>query len=386
MIANNKFYPLFFLFILCCSFSNSALCEKEKETRQKLELVKKKIQELQVHLKKDRTQLNKTTKRLRDTEKKISHASKAITKTKNNIKKDEKQLIQLKKEEKELQQTIQKQQKFLAKQIKTAYTLGKKEYLKLLLNQQDAQSVSRTLTYYRYFNQARSQQIDDLNTIISNLQNVKDNITKKIVSLKTLKEKQSKEYSKLLSLKKERKQVLKQLAQRIEKKDKKLINLHETEEDLESLLHQMAEALEEIEAIENIEQLAGLKSLQGKMKVPVNGQWIQRFGQRLKQGLKSNGIRIKAKEGLPVKAIYNGRVVFSDWLKGFGLLTIIDHGKGYMSLYANNQSLYKNVGEVVRSGELIATVGQSGGQRSSSLYFEIRYQGKALNPKKWLNN
>ncbi len=125
------------------------------------------------------------------------------------------------------------------------------------------------------------------------------------------------------------------------------------------------------------------KALRGGLEWPARGRLVSLFGTQRAGNLKWDGVVIAAKEGSEVKAIHHGRVAFSDWLRGFGLLMIIDHGDGYMSLYGHNQSLFKETGDWVEPGETIAVMGNSGGQRNAGVYFGIRYKGKAVNPKKW---
>ena len=130
--------------------------------------------------------------------------------------------------------------------------------------------------------------------------------------------------------------------------------------------------------------LEGLKKLKGRLSWPSRGKQIRRYGS-LNQGQRSTGVLIAGTEGNDINSIHHGRVVYSDWLRGFGLLLIIDHGKGYMSLYGYNQALYKDVGDWVEANETIATLGQSGGQKQPALYFELRHQGKPVNPRRWFN-
>ncbi len=187
----------------------------------------------------------------------------------------------------------------------------------------------------------------------------------------------------MLSLKEKRKKEVAALKRSISTQGKQLSNLRENEEELEVLLKQMQKALAEIIQQQNLD---GLGKVKGKLAWPLKGRLLLNYGERINQGIRSNGIRISGREGQEIAAVHHGRVVFSDWLRGFGLLVILDHGKGYMSLYGNNQSLYKDVGDWVEAGELIATVGQSGGQRTPGVYFEIRYQGKASNPMRWIKS
>jgi septal ring factor EnvC (AmiA/AmiB activator) len=174
--------------------------------------------------------------------------------------------------------------------------------------------------------------------------------------------------------------IVEQLTKEINTDNKKLEDLEISQKELEQLIESVQETLANIDFSQPLE---GIKHLKGKLKWPTKGKHIQKYGSRLTGGLRSNGVIIKADEGSAVKAIHYGRVVYADWLRGFGLMLIIDHGKGYMSLYGYNQALYKQVGDWVEVDETIAIVGQSGGRKESALYFELRSKGKPFNPKRW---
>ncbi len=358
-----------------------AASKKSEQTRQELEEIKTQIKSIQKRLDKTRKQYGNAAESLKKTEKRINSAAKILRATQRQINQQEGELSSSRKREKLLLDDKAKHQQILAHQLRSAYSSGRQEYLKLLLNQEEPARLGRIIAYYDYLNRARTESIKQLGKTLVELTEVRQGIEANLKELAVLERSQKEEQSRLISLKGQREKEVAQLAKNIASEDKKLTNLRENEEELESLLRQMQKALEEIIQQKNLD---GLQSMKGKLSWPVKGKIGLNYGETINRGIRSNGIRIDAKEGLEVAAVHHGRVVFSDWLRGFGLLTIIDHGQGYMSLYGYNQSLFKDVGDWVEAGELIATVGQSGGQRSPGLYFEIRFQGKPSDPKRWI--
>ncbi|MCO7225178.1 murein hydrolase activator EnvC [Pleionea sp. CnH1-48] len=354
---------------------------EEKQTREELEQVKKQIQSVQKRLGKKRKQYDAAVVSVKKSEQQISSAAKILRSTQRQIKKERKLLTEQKSKQRRLRKQRDEHQVLLMRQLRAAYLNGHQEYVKLLLNQQQPEKLGRVLVYYDYLNKARTKTIMQLGNTISELLVVEQDIQKRLAELNVLEASQKEEKSRLLGLKKKRQVAVKKLSSSISSQGKRLARLRENEVELESLLNQMRKALEEILQQQS---LSGLKSVKGRLSWPVKGKVTTRFGQKSSQGLKSNGIQITAPEGREVAAVYHGQVVFADWLRGFGLMTIVDHGDGYMSLYGNNQSLFKEVGDWVEAGELIATVGQSGGHNVSGLYFEIRHQGQAKNPLRWV--
>lgn len=360
---------------------NLIASEKKQQTQQQLEQVKQQISQLQKRLDSKRKEYGSATQSLKKTEQRINSAAKILRATQNQIAREKKKLNDNQQQETALQKKKQKHQTILAQQLRSAYSTGRQEYLKLLLNQEQPEKLGRILSYYDYLNKARTQSIRELGETIVQLEQVRTDIQENIKELAILESSQKKEQQRLLGLKEQRKKEVALLARSIASQDKKLSNLRENEEELSSLLQQMQRALQEIFKQQNLE---GLGKMKGQLTWPIKGRMLLNYGERINRDIRSNGIRISAPEGKEVAAVFHGRVVFSDWLRGFGLLVIVDHGKGYMSLYGNNQSLFKEVGDWVEAGEMIATVGQSGGKQSPGLYFEIRHQGKAHNPMQWI--
>lgn len=352
--------------------------DKQKQT---LKNTTVKISDLQQQLKADDIAIGKTVKVLSQTNTKLSATRQKIA--------------TLSKEKKQIESAKKQQEQILAKQLRAAYSTGHHDYLKLLLNQKDPASVQRTITHYQYLNKARINEIESFKTTIDKLVAVTAQHQTQVSQLNELKQKHSEE-KQLFELKKtKRKQTLTALNSKRLTEKQKLAKLEQEENALVNLLKRMAEQAraqaksreeEQVKAEKSaraIVNLQGLAKLKRKLSWPVKGKIQHSFGTNKQGYLTWKGVFLSAPLGRQVKTIHNGIILFSDWLKGYGLVSVVDHGDGYMSLYGHNQALLKAVGDRVEAGEPIALVGQSGGQIDSGLYFEIRKSGKAMNPKLW---
>ena len=354
--------------------------DEAKQARQELESLKKEIDSLQKNLKSKRKQQSKAVTRLRSSEKQIATAAKILRSTNRQLIKKESELKKLRRQQKNLVQNKKEQKAALAAQIKSAFISGRQEYLKMLLNQEDPEALGRMLVYYDYMNKARTEKVAKLQQTLKDLENIDKKIQDEIRELNVLKKSKQEETERLKKLKDRRKKIVDALTKEIEKKSEQLTELQLNAKELQDLIDSVREAIDKIDFTQPLD---GLKALKGKLHWPAKGKRVRNYGSKLAEGLRSNGVVIGASEGAIVNSIHYGRVVYADWLRGFGLLVIIDHGKGYMSLYGYNQALYKQVGDWVEAGEAIATVGQSGGQQQAGLYFELRHQGKPFNPRRW---
>lgn len=283
--------------------------------------------------------------------------------------------------QKELLTVKSEQQYYIEQQVRAAYEIGSQEYLKVLLNQEDPNEIARMLAYYDYFNQARSRQIESYNLTLLDLDRVTQELAEETVVLESQRRALGAQQKSLANVQKEKQMTLKALINQISTTGSALLKLEQDRGRLEQLLDKLQESLANLDAPRNAQPFAGM---QGKLLLPVEGRISHRFGNHKNQGkLRWHGIFIDAAEGESVYAVHYGRVVFSDWLRGFGLLMIISHGEGYMSLYGHNQALFRETGDWVSAGEVIAAVGDSGGQDKTGLYFEIRIDGKPNNPQNW---
>ncbi|NOZ36592.1 MAG: peptidoglycan DD-metalloendopeptidase family protein [Gammaproteobacteria bacterium] len=270
----------------------------------------------------------------------------------------------------------------MSRQIRSAFMIGRQEYLKLILNQQDPALFGRTLVYYNYFNQARSEQIAQVQVALEKIEKLSARIRLESKKLRQIRVKQQAEKKAQEKTYRARALVLARLNRKIKNKSQQLTQMSANEKRLQHLLQAINQAMPDIFA--EVDKQKPFAAYRGKLMWPVRGKLKRLFGKRRRAGkLKWNGDMIMAAKGREVHAISHGRVAYADWLRGYGLLLIIDHGDGYMSLYGHNQSLYMETGDWVDANEVIGEVGDSGGQQRSGLYFEIRYKGKPTNPGRW---
>lgn len=364
---------------LCLLFieSSNQKAYAQQSTNEKLSDVKSAISKQKTTIKQVGSKKQKLLTQLKNDDLAIAKIVKALNKTHASLKQTKKRLNELVKEKSQIIQAKKQQEAVLAKQLRTAYSTGHHDYLKLLLNQQDPGSVQRNLTYYQYLNKARINEIQQYKQTIAQLIEITNQQQQQAAQLQSLESTQNQQKLALEKNKKQRKATVAQLNKALLTSKQKLAKLEQEEADLVSALARMAElSKQEID-------LNGLSKLKRKLSWPVKGKINRSFGSRKQDYLKWKGVLLAAPLGRQVKTIHNGTVLFADWLKGYGLVTVIDHGEGYMSLYGHNQALLKSVGERVETGEPIALVGQSGGQSQSALYFEIRHNGQAVNPKLW---
>ncbi|HUQ11605.1 MAG TPA: peptidoglycan DD-metalloendopeptidase family protein [Steroidobacteraceae bacterium] len=270
----------------------------------------------------------------------------------------------------------------LAGQIRAAHMIGQDEPLKLLLNQRDPAQAGRVMTYYQYFGRARASQIAAINGHISELDTLDTELASEEQRLTALEEEQKGEVAKLQSARDRRGRALASLETESKNRARELQRLKDQQGGLEKLVRELRRALERIEKFPTDSKDAFAR-LRGKLAWPVSGKLLASYGQVRAGGMKWDGMLVGGSQGTAVRAVYHGRIVYADWLSGLGLLTIIDHGDGYLSLYGHNDRLYKEVGEKVTAGDVIATVGDSGGRQTPALYFEIRKAGRPVDPRPW---
>jgi len=321
--------------------------------------------------------------RLRNAELKIAKHSRALKKLSRQLSKKRGKLRELEQNKKEHQHKLGEQKQALGQQMRASYAMGRQGTIKILLSDKNPTAIGRTLTYYKYFNQARAQRINDISDNINELDLLKKDIGHETRQLEQLVSEQQQQQQQRETEYQTRHQVLIKLNNNIDNKEKRLKNLLQDKEKLSLLLEQLRKALSDIPP--DIGNLEPFEKLHGKLNLPTRGRISTHFGAPRNTGkLRWQGITINAAEGNEVKAIYHGRVAFADWLRNFGMLIIIDHGDGYMSLYAHNQALYRDVGEWVDQNDVIATIGNSGGQAKPGLYFEIRHNGTPTDPARWV--
>ncbi|MDD0995611.1 murein hydrolase activator EnvC [Pseudomonas sp. TNT2022 ID1044] len=409
-----------------------AFADERTQTQQQLDATRQDIAELKKLLGKLQEEKTGVQKDLKGTETEMGKLEKQVDALQKELKKSESELQRLDAEKKKLQSARTEQQRLIAIQARAAYQNGRQEYLKLLLNQQNPEKFARTLTYYDYLSQARMEQLKNFNETLRQLANVEKDIAMQQAQLLVQKSSLDTQREELDKVRQERQQVLAKLNADVKARDQKLAAREQDQADLskvlktieETLARQAREAEEARQKALIAQQEAEKKRLReaqaqadetdaprkpvksspgalvsssgetfggafastrGKLPWPVDGRLVARFGESRGDDARTkwDGVLIGASAGSTVHAVHGGRVVFADWLRGAGLLVILDHGNGFLSLYGHNQTLLKSAGDVVKAGESISTVGNSGGQNTPALYFAIRQQGHPSDPAQW---
>ncbi|MDC8444771.1 MAG: peptidoglycan DD-metalloendopeptidase family protein [Nitrosomonas sp.] len=329
---------------------------------------------------------------LQKTEQSISAINRKLTELKSNQQKIDQELNQLTAQYNQSKVDLELQQNQLNALLYQQYTGKEQNYLRTLLNQQDPGQAMRQMYYYRQLSQARSASINSLQNTLNRLRALTQDILEKRKAIEVLKIEYADQSKKLTQEKSKHKIIFDQASQEITRQHHEVNKLVQDEKRISRLVSEINKLLTQknSNAVYNdrlpapTDRHINFKSLKGRLSLPVRGKLLNRFGAQRSGKLTWRGLFINASSGSDVKAIAHGQVVFADWLRGFGNLMIIEHAQGYMSLYGNNEALLKGVGDTVRSGDTIATVGNSGGNPDTGLYFELRYQGKAFDPLTWI--
>lgn len=369
--------------ILLCAFAlHNPAADERKATEQQLNTLKKSIGELRGWLQGAAGKRSELQQQLRESELEIGRIAGKIKTVSREIQSAQNKLKGLQKKHQQLLNAQQQQERLLSRQIRAAYSIGRQEYLKVLLNQEQPDRVTRALTYYDYFNRARTKQIESYRQTMTELEQNELAMQQQTQKLEQSKAQLEQRRTALNAGKQKRSKLLLRLEGNIASRDEELKKLLADRKRLEQLLEAVEQTLAELQLPD---AATPINQLKGRLPWPAQGKVARRFGSTDPLAkTRWNGILIAASEGEEVTAVHHGRVVFADWLRGFGLLIIVDHGKGYMSLYGHNQTLYKETGDWVSANQVIASVGSSGGRKNSGLYFEIRRNGQPQNPQQWI--
>lgn len=378
------------------------------DDNQRLESVRRSIEEQENRIAQQNRQRIELVKALKDQETEIAKLLVSIEKNDLTLKKLSQEITELIKQIKELNLKQQQQRDVLAKQLVNVFKIGKTSSLELVFLGEKSERNERIINYYGYINRAREELINDLKNTQSQLAEKKVSLLKKKSSKKALQDRQKQEQVGLEKNHQNRKKTISSLESSMQQNQQKLAQLRENETKLQAKIAQAEResqriAEEEARQAKDIQEkqknanytlnsderalmarVSGIGKPQHQFNWPVNGNVKHRFGESLQGELYWKGLVIDAKEGVKVKAITDGRVLLASWLQGYGFVVALEHGKGDMSLYGYNQRVLVEVGDKIQTGQPIAIVGSSGGQNTSGLYFEIRRDGKALDPSGWL--
>ena len=402
------------IFCLCLGGTNSFAAKKIDVAKEDLSDLHEKIDALKKELDSKQEAHKDAADSLKDSETAISSANKKLREINQKQNKNKSTLITLKKQSLNLNENLGEQQKKLSTLLRQQYMHGNQSYTQLILQNKNPSEIARDIKYFSYIAKQHAMVIDDMQ---DNLVKVKELNTKTAAALQevaALKAKQEAEKKTLEQQKQEKSKVVKNLSKQISAQRGEIKKLSRDEKNLSNLVERLAKIIPKkikkpIKKInknkatkpdddEKSQQViasnqetpnndyAGINfsALKGKLRLPARGELTNRFGSKREDtGITWKGLFIKAAEGTDVKSVASGRVVFADWMRGFGNLIIVDHGSGYMSLYGNNQAVLKNVGEEVTAGDAIAAVGNSGGNESNGVYYELRRNSQPFDPLSW---
>lgn len=414
-----NFRQLFILLVLCAPLCVSANQADRKQSE--LDALKQRLQTLQEEFHNTQADRREAADELRQSERAISSAVRQLRQLDGERQRAQTELKDLTQQTAAAETRVRQQQTHLAQALRAAYLRGQGDALKLMLNGGDPNQTARDLRYLAHLSRAQHAMIESLRDDLARLAVLQQQTRKKSNELVQLQTDREAEQKKLVAEKQQREQVMQKLSEQIRQQRLEISNLRRDERSLTQLVERLnklmaqqaereaarARAAQQAKQSQAEENGSAARSrrpvavntetpvafsteqpfsrLKGSLHLPVAGELMNRFGApREDGGLSWKGLFIRAAQGSVVKVIAAGQVVFSEWLRGFGNLIIVDHGEGYMSLYSNNESLYKQVGERVQPGDPIAAVGNSGGQPAPGLYFEMRHQSRPVNPLLWM--
>jgi len=389
-----------FLLILIFSFNFSSLPAGETEdAKNNLNKIQKQIDLIDKEIKKNSKVKKGLNKSLKKHEKEISATKKEIYKVKKKQKSNKKKLASLNKKLKKLELEMLKRKKLQSEILYQSYIKPKPGYLQLFLEGINPNEVSRQINYIGFLTKAQNENILELNKIRENISSTKKSTKKILKNVTQLRKKKEKNAKKLEKRKEAKKITLSKISKKLKSQKSKKQKLQQDEKKLSNLVKNLMLKLKAEEKKRRVEKKEitdkkkivdieaykiNFAKLKKKLKLPIKGKIIHKYNSKRRDtGTRWKGLFIKAKEGSNVTSVASGQVVFSDWLRGFGNIIIIDHGKSYMSLYGNNDSLLKQKGEYIKGGDVIALSGNSGGNKNNGLYYELRHNGKPFNPLKW---
>jgi murein hydrolase activator len=397
------------LFGLVCFSLNGFAAKKIDAAKEDLSDIQEKIQALKKELDSNQEAHKDATDELKDSETAISAANKKLHDINQKQNKNKNTLNSLKKQSFSLNENLGEQQKRLSSLLRQQYMHGGQSYSQLILQNKNPSEIARDVKYFSYIAKEHAKVIDGMQENLVKVKELNDKTAVALQEVAELKAKQEAEKQELEQQKKEKSKVVKSLSKQITAQRNEIDKLKRDEKNLSNLVERLAKIIpkkvkkptkkkagkpaehEENDTVASNEETptnayagSNFASLKGKLHLPVRGDVTNRFGSaREDTGVSWKGLFIKATEGNEVKSVAEGRIVFADWMRGFGNLIIVDHGSGYMSLYGNNQALLKSVGEEVNGGDSIASVGNSGGNESNGLYYELRRNSQPFDPLSW---
>lgn len=372
--------------LVLASMMPSQAANQDSDSKQRaaeLERLRNRIERLQKGLNKTIDHRDNEREELRKLDVEIGVLVRTLRDLDRRLRGQSARLETLREQQRSARSQLQQQHDTLAQQIRATFAMGRQEYVKLLLNQDDPTAVSRVLTYYQYLGRARAQHIAGTRVVLDKLRNLKEGVEQQQRELQALHTAKVQRKQALEAAHEKRSKVVAMLGRRVHDQTEEIARLRADEQRLQRLLEQLQDYLAGVPRDPSFD--SRFRDFRGKLPLPTRGKFLAHFGEPKKSGnLRWKGVLVGGREGQNVISVARGRVAFADWLRGFGLLLILEHGDGYMTLYGYNQSLYTQVGDWVEAGQVIASLGNTGDVPEAGVYFEIRHQGQPRDPQQWL--
>ncbi len=387
--------------------------KKTEQSKEALSDVQQRLEALKKELDNSQEAHKDAADALKESELAISEANKKLYNITQQQQQNKRTLSQLEAQSLSVNGTLAEQQKLLSNQLYEQYIHGQQNYVQMILQSENPSEIARDVFYFSYVAKARAELINKMQGNLDRISKLNNETAKALKEVAELKQRQMEERKVLENQKQAKSKVVKSLSQQIASQRVEIKKLARDEKRLSQLVERLAKiipakskrklaknnppdnqtepAKKRNEVVANNDVVptyepngASFATLKGKLRLPVRGEVTNRFGaSREDSGISWKGLFIKANEGAEVKSVASGQVVFADWLRGFGNLIIVDHGEGYMSLYGNNQAVLKQVGDRVKTGDVLASVGNSGGNEANGLYYELRRQSRPFDPLSW---
>jgi murein hydrolase activator len=366
--------------VVCAATLVAVTAVAQQQPERDLEAVRDRIQALERRLAGEQTERDRHSQELREVELRVAAANRELDQLRTRLREQQQRAATLQTQTADAGARLGDERDALARQVRASYMTGDAEVFRLLLSQEDPADIGRMVVYYEYLLQARGERLERAREELGTLMELAAETAAVRRSLEALEAAQAAEVATLAAARSDRQAVLSRLEASIAEGDAEVQRLRAEEARLVELIEELSELVADFPV--NVDD--PFTGMRGRLAWPVAGELAGDFGRPRNGGpMQWNGVLLETAEGAPVRAVYHGRVVFSDWLPGLGLLVILDHGDGYMSLYGHNEALLKDAGDWASPGEVIAQAGDTGGLARPSLYFEIRHNGTPVNPNPW---
>ncbi len=366
------------MLLCCCTLRSAAAAEDPRKAEAELAAVQAEIERVRAAVSRDQIERDRLSRELRSAEVSVGAARAGLERLRRERAEHTARRAELAARKQREEAELARDREALAGQLRAAHAIGREEPLRLLLNQKDPARIGRMLAYYGYFGRARAGEIARIAANVKQIETLDAQLAEEERRLETLEAERLGELRRLEQARTKRGAVLASLNEQVRTRSESLERLRRQKAGLEKLIRELKRAMEKFPSAGS-----AFAKLRGQLAWPVVGRIAARFGEARAGGVKWDGMLVATERGAPVRSVSHGRVVYADWLPGLGLLAIVDHGEGYLSLYGHNERLYKAAGERVTAGETLAAAGDSGGRSRPELYFEIRKAGKPLDPRPW---